>query len=104
MELEGWQGTVQWDHWCPCPHRVASNLDESLKGQYKVTVEAEDGEEPVHRAQTVLSVSVTPKPCPRTPPPQASSAHPWSPHTDLHGGSELPHSAPVLDNGGRSPE
>ncbi|CAN8190018.1 unnamed protein product [Coccothraustes coccothraustes] len=36
--------------------RVASNLDESLKGQYKVTVEAEDGEEPVHRAQTVLSI------------------------------------------------
>ncbi|XP_059339673.1 cadherin-related family member 2 [Ammospiza nelsoni] len=36
--------------------RVASNLDESLKGQYKVTVEAKDGEEPVHRAQTVLSI------------------------------------------------
>ncbi|RLW02905.1 hypothetical protein DV515_00006795 [Chloebia gouldiae] len=36
--------------------RVASNLDESLKGQYKVTVEAADGEEPVHRAQTVLSI------------------------------------------------
>ncbi|XP_041253739.1 cadherin-related family member 2 [Onychostruthus taczanowskii] len=36
--------------------RVASNLDESLKGQYKVTVQAEDGEEPVHRAQTMLSI------------------------------------------------
>ncbi|NWW71171.1 CDHR2 protein, partial [Climacteris rufus] len=36
--------------------RVASNLDESLKGQYKVTVEARDNEEPVHRTQTVLSI------------------------------------------------
>ncbi|NXQ25989.1 CDHR2 protein, partial [Alaudala cheleensis] len=36
--------------------QVASNLDESLKGQYKVTVEAKDGEEPVHRAQTVLNI------------------------------------------------
>ncbi|NXH94665.1 CDHR2 protein, partial [Pachycephala philippinensis] len=36
--------------------QVASNLDESLKGQYKVTVEAQDSEEPVHRAQTVLSI------------------------------------------------
>ncbi|NXY04917.1 CDHR2 protein, partial [Pteruthius melanotis] len=36
--------------------RVASNLDESLKGQYRVTVEARDGEEPVHRAQTVLNI------------------------------------------------
>ncbi|NXB41383.1 CDHR2 protein, partial [Eulacestoma nigropectus] len=36
--------------------QVASNLDESLKGQYKVTVEAQDGEEPVHRAQTVLNI------------------------------------------------
>ncbi|NXQ54307.1 CDHR2 protein, partial [Anthoscopus minutus] len=36
--------------------QVASNLDESLKGQYKVTVEARDGEEPVHRAQTVLNI------------------------------------------------
>lgn len=44
-----------------------SNLDESLKGQYKVTVEAQDGEEPVHRTQTVLSVSITPIPLPRTP-------------------------------------
>ncbi|NXR75164.1 CDHR2 protein, partial [Pycnonotus jocosus] len=35
---------------------VASNLDESLKGQYKVTVEAKDGEEPVHSAQTELSI------------------------------------------------
>ncbi|NWV13375.1 CDHR2 protein, partial [Ptilonorhynchus violaceus] len=36
--------------------QVASNLDESLKGQYKVTVEAQDNEEPVHRTQTVLSI------------------------------------------------
>ncbi|KAL2299271.1 hypothetical protein Nmel_013921 [Mimus melanotis] len=36
--------------------QVASNLDESLKGQYQVTVEAKDGEEPVHRAQTVLNI------------------------------------------------
>ncbi|NWH41113.1 CDHR2 protein, partial [Chloropsis hardwickii] len=36
--------------------QVASNLDESLKGQYEVTVEAKDGEEPVHRAQTVLNI------------------------------------------------
>ncbi|NWH88131.1 CDHR2 protein, partial [Aegithalos caudatus] len=36
--------------------QVASNLDESLKGQYRVTVEAKDGEEPVHRAQTVLNI------------------------------------------------
>ncbi|NXM60474.1 CDHR2 protein, partial [Illadopsis cleaveri] len=36
--------------------RVDSNLDESLKGQYQVTVEAKDGEEPVHRAQTVLNI------------------------------------------------
>ncbi|NWV74712.1 CDHR2 protein, partial [Dasyornis broadbenti] len=36
--------------------QVASNLDESLKGQYKVTVEAQDGEEPVHRVQTVLNI------------------------------------------------
>ncbi|NXC53845.1 CDHR2 protein, partial [Aleadryas rufinucha] len=35
--------------------RVASNL-ESVKGQYKVTVEAQDREEPVHRAQTVLNI------------------------------------------------
>ncbi|NXN92060.1 CDHR2 protein, partial [Rhinopomastus cyanomelas] len=36
--------------------RVASNLDESLKGQYQVTVEARDGEEPVHRTQIVLTI------------------------------------------------
>ncbi|NXA67388.1 CDHR2 protein, partial [Mohoua ochrocephala] len=36
--------------------QVASNLDESLKGQYQVTVEARDIEEPVHRAQTVLNI------------------------------------------------
>ncbi|KFQ30493.1 Cadherin-related family member 2, partial [Merops nubicus] len=36
--------------------QVASNLDGSLKGQYQVTVEAQDGEAPVHRAQTVLNI------------------------------------------------
>ncbi|NWR50234.1 CDHR2 protein, partial [Regulus satrapa] len=36
--------------------QVATNLDESVKGQYQVTVEAKDGEEPVHRAQTVLNI------------------------------------------------
>ncbi|NWS13691.1 CDHR2 protein, partial [Pachyramphus minor] len=36
--------------------QVASNLDESLKGQYQVTVEARDGEVPVHSAQTVLNI------------------------------------------------
>ncbi|XP_065500295.1 cadherin-related family member 2 [Caloenas nicobarica] len=36
--------------------QVASNLDGSLKGQYQVTVEARDGEEPVHMAQTVLTI------------------------------------------------
>ncbi|NXO68031.1 CDHR2 protein, partial [Phainopepla nitens] len=36
--------------------QVASNLDESLKGQYRVTVEAKDGEEPVHTAQTVVNI------------------------------------------------
>ncbi|KFV70481.1 Cadherin-related family member 2, partial [Dryobates pubescens] len=36
--------------------RVASNLDSSLKGQYQVTVEARDGEAPVHTAQTVLNI------------------------------------------------
>ncbi|NWR82518.1 CDHR2 protein, partial [Furnarius figulus] len=36
--------------------QVASNLDESLKGQYQVTVEAQDGEAPVHSAQTVLNI------------------------------------------------
>ncbi|NWI97260.1 CDHR2 protein, partial [Pitta sordida] len=35
--------------------QVASNLDESLKGQYQVTVEARDGEAPVHSVQTVLN-------------------------------------------------
>ncbi|NXN11206.1 CDHR2 protein, partial [Indicator maculatus] len=40
--------------------QVASNLDGSLKGQYQVTVEAQDGEAPVHTAQTALNVSVTP--------------------------------------------
>lgn len=44
---------------------MASNLDGSLKGQYHVTVEARDGEEPVHVAQTVLTVSVTPVPLSR---------------------------------------
>ncbi|NXG25463.1 CDHR2 protein, partial [Grallaria varia] len=36
--------------------QVDSNLDESLKGQYQVTVEAQDGEAPVHSAQTVLNI------------------------------------------------
>ncbi|NWX27830.1 CDHR2 protein, partial [Notiomystis cincta] len=36
--------------------QVASNLDESLKGQYQVTVQAQDNEEPLHRAQTVLNI------------------------------------------------
>ncbi|NXX98090.1 CDHR2 protein, partial [Centropus bengalensis] len=36
--------------------QVATNLDGSLKGQYQVTVEAQDGEEPVHTAQTVLKI------------------------------------------------
>ncbi|NXK90952.1 CDHR2 protein, partial [Formicarius rufipectus] len=36
--------------------QVASNLDESLKGQYQVTVKAQDGEAPVHSAQTVLNI------------------------------------------------
>ncbi|NXE74790.1 CDHR2 protein, partial [Cochlearius cochlearius] len=36
--------------------QVASNLDGSLKGQYQVTVEARDGEAPVHAAQTVLNI------------------------------------------------
>ncbi|NXX54172.1 CDHR2 protein, partial [Scopus umbretta] len=36
--------------------QVASNLDSSLKGQYQVTVEARDGEAPVHTAQTVLNI------------------------------------------------
>ncbi|XP_065546413.1 cadherin-related family member 2 isoform X1 [Lathamus discolor] len=36
--------------------QVASNLDGSLKGQYQVTVEAQDNEAPVHRVQTVLTI------------------------------------------------
>uniref|UniRef100_A0A8B9NC95 Cadherin related family member 2 n=1 Tax=Accipiter nisus TaxID=211598 RepID=A0A8B9NC95_9AVES len=36
--------------------QVASNLDGSLKGQYQVTVEAQDREAPVHTAQTVLNI------------------------------------------------
>ncbi|KAM6408684.1 cadherin-related family member 2 [Rhynochetos jubatus] len=36
--------------------QVASNLDGSLKGQYQVTVEAQDSEAPVHSAQTVLNI------------------------------------------------
>lgn len=65
---------AQCDCQYPCPHRVASNLDGSLKGQYQVTVEAQDNEAPVHRVQTGLTVSVTPglpicghpTPCPAT--------------------------------------
>ncbi|NXR24669.1 CDHR2 protein, partial [Cinclus mexicanus] len=62
--------------------QVASNLDESLKGQYQVTVEAKDGEEPVHRAQTVLNVSVTPHPHTRTPRPSPGLLTP-APHTQI---------------------
>ncbi|XP_074012296.1 cadherin-related family member 2 [Numenius arquata] len=36
--------------------QVASNLDSSLKGQYQVTVEAQDKEQPVHTAQIVLNI------------------------------------------------
>ncbi|KFW61965.1 Cadherin-related family member 2, partial [Pygoscelis adeliae] len=36
--------------------QVANNLDGSLKGQYQVTVEAQDSEEPAHTAQTVLNI------------------------------------------------
>ncbi|NXX15199.1 CDHR2 protein, partial [Podargus strigoides] len=36
--------------------QVASNLDGSLKGQYQVTVEAQDEEAPRHTAQTVLNI------------------------------------------------
>uniref|UniRef100_A0A672UA83 Cadherin related family member 2 n=1 Tax=Strigops habroptila TaxID=2489341 RepID=A0A672UA83_STRHB len=36
--------------------QVASNLDGSLKGQYQVTVEAQDKEAPVHTVQTVLTI------------------------------------------------
>ncbi|NXT24697.1 CDHR2 protein, partial [Syrrhaptes paradoxus] len=36
--------------------QVASNLDGSLKGQYQLTVEARDGEEPVHSTQTTLTI------------------------------------------------
>lgn len=67
-----WQGGA-WGMVMPCQGcpmgsltspscRVASNLDGSLKGQYQVTVEAQDREAPVHTAQTVLNVSVTPAP------------------------------------------
>ncbi|XP_010288321.1 PREDICTED: cadherin-related family member 2, partial [Phaethon lepturus] len=36
--------------------QVASNLDGSLKGQYQLTVKAQDNEAPVHTAQTVLNI------------------------------------------------
>ncbi|KFP92516.1 Cadherin-related family member 2, partial [Apaloderma vittatum] len=36
--------------------QVVSNLDGSLKGQYQVTVSAQDGEAPVHTAETVLTI------------------------------------------------
>ncbi|NXL42538.1 CDHR2 protein, partial [Podilymbus podiceps] len=59
LEQDSYIGSIQ----------VASNLDSSLKGQYQVTVEARDDEAPVHTAQTMLHVSVTPVwgrpvPCP----------------------------------------
>jgi len=105
VELGGWwclPGAVPWHRQCPRPRRVASSLDSSLKGQYQVTVEAQDSEAPVHTAQTTLNVSVTPVPPPRDTLP--GPAHPCSPHADLCGGSELPHSPPVRDNSGGSPE
>lgn len=61
---------------------MASNLDESLKGQYQLTVEAKDGEEPVHRAQTVLTVSATPNPMPGCHVPDPALLTP-SPHTQI---------------------
>ncbi|NXX78676.1 CDHR2 protein, partial [Urocolius indicus] len=36
--------------------QVASNLDVSLKGQYQVTVEAQDSQEPVHTTQTTVTI------------------------------------------------
>ncbi|XP_053935664.1 cadherin-related family member 2 isoform X2 [Cuculus canorus] len=45
-EQDSYIGTIQVD----------SNLDSSLKGHYQVTVEAQDKEEPVHTAQTVLNI------------------------------------------------
>ncbi|XP_065590714.1 cadherin-related family member 2 [Cyrtonyx montezumae] len=36
--------------------QVASNLDSSLKGQYQVTVEAQDSTAPQHTAQTTLNI------------------------------------------------
>uniref|UniRef100_A0A8B9CGN0 Cadherin related family member 2 n=1 Tax=Anser brachyrhynchus TaxID=132585 RepID=A0A8B9CGN0_9AVES len=36
--------------------QVASNLDSTLKGQYQVTVMAQDGAAPQHTAQTVLNI------------------------------------------------
>ncbi|NWV70676.1 CDHR2 protein, partial [Malurus elegans] len=62
--------------------QVASNLDESLKGQYQVTVEARDGEEPVNRAQTVLNVSVTPNAVPGHPSPSPAPLTP-APHMQI---------------------
>ncbi|NWS65481.1 CDHR2 protein, partial [Crotophaga sulcirostris] len=50
LERDSYVGSIQ----------VASNLDSSLKGQYQVTVAAQDGEAPVHTAWTTLNVSVTP--------------------------------------------
>lgn len=97
-------GAALWDHRCSRPPRVASNLDSTLKGQYQVTVMAQDGAAPQHTAQTVLNVSVTPIPCPRMPRTLPSPAHPRCPHADLHSGPELPHSPPVCDIGGGSAE
>ncbi|XP_010000407.1 PREDICTED: cadherin-related family member 2 [Chaetura pelagica] len=36
--------------------QVASNLDDSLKGQYQVMVQAKDDEKPNHKVQTVLNI------------------------------------------------
>ncbi|NWU63716.1 CDHR2 protein, partial [Pterocles burchelli] len=46
LEKDSYVGSIQ----------VASSLDSSLKGQYQLTVEARDGQEPVHSAQTTLTI------------------------------------------------
>ncbi|KAM6122668.1 cadherin-related family member 2 [Phoenicopterus ruber ruber] len=46
FEQDSYVGSIQ----------VASNLDGSLKGQYQVTVKAQDKEDPVHTAQTMLNI------------------------------------------------
>ncbi|KAM6116157.1 LOW QUALITY PROTEIN: cadherin-related family member 2 [Pterocles gutturalis] len=73
-EKDGYVGSIQ----------VASTLDGSLKGAVPATVEARDGDEPVHSAQTTLTVSVTPFPHPGTPCALPSPTHPCFPRADLH--------------------